>query len=64
MSAASASPPEIIEVEEKRVACDGGNAALGHPMIYLEMGDENHVACPYCGREFRLKAGATGGAGH
>jgi len=64
MSAASASPPEIIEVEEKRVACDGGNAALGHPMIYLEMGSKSEVVCPYCGRMFRLKEGAGGQSGH
>jgi len=47
---------ETIEVDSKRVACDGG--ALGHPAIYLEMGDNRDVVCPYCSRRFVLKEGA------
>ena len=49
---------EVIEVESTRVSCDGGDGALGHPTVYLEMGEENFVDCPYCGRRFVLKAGA------
>ena len=26
--------PEIIEVDDTRVACDGGGGALGHPRVY------------------------------
>lgn len=55
-------PPEIIEVETTKVACEGAgtglSAALGHPKVYLEMGDEGFVECPYCDRRFVLKAGA------
>ena len=51
-------PPEITEVSERRVACDGGEGALGHPKVYLEMGDENFIDCPYCDRKFVLRAGA------
>ena len=47
-------PPEIVETDQHRVACDGSDGALGHPMIYLEMGDGTHVDCPYCGRRFVL----------
>jgi uncharacterized Zn-finger protein len=50
--------PEVIEVDDTRVACDGGGGALGHPKVYLEMGDENFVECPYCDRRFVLRAGA------
>jgi uncharacterized Zn-finger protein len=49
--------PEIIEAESTRVKCDGGGA-LGHPRVYLEMGDETFVECPYCDRRFVLKDGA------
>ncbi|MDE3115052.1 MAG: zinc-finger domain-containing protein [Pseudomonadota bacterium] len=55
---ASAEAPETIEVDETRVACDGGGGALGHPRVYLEMGDENYVECPYCDRRFVLRHGA------
>jgi len=50
--------PEIIEVETTKVACAGGGGALGHPKVYLEMGDEDFVECPYCDRRFVLKAKA------
>ena len=50
--------PEIIEVDETRVSCDGGEGSLGHPRVYLEMGGENFVECPYCDRKFVLRAGA------
>lgn len=53
-----ADAPEIIQVEDTRVKCDGGSGALGHPLVYLEMGDENSVECPYCDRRFVLKDGA------
>lgn len=51
-------PPETFEVTGTRVACDGGDGALGHPKVYLEMGEENFIDCPYCDRRFKLKAGA------
>jgi uncharacterized Zn-finger protein len=52
--------PEIVEVTTSRVACDGGGGALGHPRVYLEMGDEHFVECPYCDKRFVLQAGAGG----
>ena len=55
-------PPEIVEVEETVVACDGGaatgrggmrgGAALGHPRVYLHLGADDAVDCPYCDRRF------------
>jgi len=50
--------PEVIKVESPRVACDGGGGVLGHPKVYLEMGDEHYVECPYCDRRFVLREGA------
>jgi uncharacterized Zn-finger protein len=50
--------PEIIEVDDTRIACDGGGGALGHPRVFLEMGDKNFVECPYCDRRFVLREGA------
>ena len=49
--------PEVIEVDNTRVACDGGQGSLGHPRVYLEMGDEDFVECPYCDRKFVLREG-------
>ena len=50
--------PEIVETDNTRVACDGGGGALGHPKVFLEMGGESFVECPYCDKRFVLKAGA------
>ena len=47
-------PPETIIVRSKRVACDGGGGPLGHPLVYMEMGEEDFVECGYCDRRFEL----------
>jgi uncharacterized Zn-finger protein len=52
--------PEIIVVRSGRVACDGVGGALGHPRVYLEMGEATFVECPYCDRRFVLLAGSEG----
>ena len=53
-------PPEVIVVRSKRVACDGVGGALGHPRVYLEMGEADFVECPYCDRRFVLATGTEG----
>ena len=55
-----ADPPEVVKVRVRRIACDGVGGALGHPRVYLEMGDESFVECPYCDRRFVLAPGASG----
>ena len=57
-------PPEILEVTTTVVACDGGNEPLGHPRVFLNMGEDGSVDCPYCGRRYILKAGAGHHSGH
>lgn len=53
-------PPEVIAVRSRRVACDGVGGALGHPRVWLEMGEADFVECGYCDRRFVLAAGAEG----
>lgn len=57
-------PTEIIDVDSEVVACDGGEGALGHPRVFLNMKGEGRIDCPYCGRRFVLKAEASAGAAH
>ena len=52
-------PPEVITVTKRRVACDGGGGALGHPRVFLDMGQGNEVECPYCDRKFLLSRQAA-----
>jgi uncharacterized Zn-finger protein len=50
-------PPEVIVVRTRRVACDGVGGALGHPRVYLEMGEADFVECSYCDRRFVMATG-------
>ncbi len=56
-------PPEVVRVKERTVACDGGEGPLGHPRVFLELGDEGRVECPYCDRLFVLEGGPADGDG-
>jgi uncharacterized Zn-finger protein len=54
---------ETIIVSTRVVGCDGGDGPLGHPMVYLKIGDERSAVCPYCSRHFVLAADAPADAG-
>jgi uncharacterized Zn-finger protein len=57
-------PPETVETDSETVACEGIGGALGHPRVFLTIGKEGYVDCPYCDRRFVLKAHAAAAAGH
>ena len=41
--------PETKIVESYRIACDGGEGALGHPRVWLQIPrDTGWVECGYC----------------
>lgn len=50
--------PEIEIVTRARIACDGGEGALGHPRVWLQIpGATGYVECPYCDKKYILKGG-------
>jgi uncharacterized Zn-finger protein len=52
--------PEIAYTPSPRVACDGAAAispALGHPRVYLQIGEEGFADCGYCDKRFILEGG-------
>ena len=55
-SAAMSVAPEAPETEvtsEWRVACDGGEGALGHPRVWLSIPrDIGWIECGYCDKRF------------
>lgn len=53
---------DLVIVNSKRVMCDGGGGALGHPRVWLEMGEDDYVRCKYCDRIFKLDPDAKSGA--
>jgi uncharacterized Zn-finger protein len=46
-------PTEIIHVDSRTAACDGGDGALGHPRVFLRIPDKEAM-CPYCSRLYVL----------
>ena len=54
--------PETITVATTDVKCDGG--PLGHPRVYLRMGEQGWVECPYCDRRFVLSGDAAPAESH
>lgn len=55
--------PEVIVTPTRKLACDGGGSALGHPKVWYDMGEDDHVECKYCDRVFVLKGGSHDKAG-
>jgi len=53
----NSAPPKVIETSSKRISCDGGGGALGHPKVYFEFkAEEKRITCSYCGQVFERVA--------
>jgi uncharacterized Zn-finger protein len=50
-------PTEILHVDDRVVACDGGSPPLGHPRVWLRI-EAGQIMCPYCSRLYVLNPGA------
>jgi uncharacterized Zn-finger protein len=47
--------PETQKVTTWKVACDGGEGALGHPRVWLSIPqDTGFVECGYCDKRFEI----------
>ena len=57
-------PFEIIYVDTRIVACNGGGGALGHPRVYLNLGPNHRVECPYCSRLYIHESAKEDHAAH
>jgi len=49
-------PFETIYINETVAACNGGGELLGHPRVFLNLGPDGKVECPYCSRLFVNRA--------
>ncbi|EAQ12901.1 MULTISPECIES: zinc-finger domain-containing protein [Maritimibacter] len=48
--------PETKVVDKKKVACDGGGPATGHPRVWLTIPDDTgYVECGYCDAKYVYK---------
>lgn len=50
-----------IEITVKDLPLHCPTAAIAawssHPRVFLDIAHSGHVACPYCGTQYKLKAG-------
>ena len=46
---------DVELVDYKKVSCHGIDGPMGHPKVYLDMGDKDFVVCPYCSKIFKLR---------
>ena len=50
---------DVTVVGQKYVKCDGGGGPLGHPVSWMDMGEDDFVVCKYCDRKFVLDPNAV-----
>jgi uncharacterized Zn-finger protein len=43
----------VIEIGVKEFECIGAKPPFDHPHIFLDMGDETEMVCPYCSTLYR-----------
>ena len=49
-------PMKIIKVKQRKIFCEGDSrSSLGHPRVYLRIGDSGEVDCSYCARRYILE---------
>jgi len=44
-----------VFVSVKEFECIGAEPPYDHPHIFLDMGSEDEIICPYCSTRFRFK---------
>ena len=43
----------VIEIGAREFMCIGERPPFDHPHIFLDMGDDSEIICPYCSTLFR-----------
>jgi uncharacterized Zn-finger protein len=53
----------VFEIGAREFMCVGARPPFDHPHVFLDMGDDSDIICPYCSTLYRhdpaLKAGET-----
>ena len=50
-----------IRIALREFECIGASPPHDHPHIYLDMGEDDSILCPYCATRFRFDAGLNSG---
>lgn len=46
-----------IEIGAREFQCTGAHAPFDHPHVFLDMGDDNEIVCPYCSTLYKHVSG-------
>lgn len=46
----------VIEIGTKEFQCVGAAPPYDHPHVFLDMGDDSAIICPYCSTLYRFDA--------
>ena len=44
----------VIEIGAKEFMCVGASPPFDHPHVYLDMGSDHEIICPYCSTLYRF----------
>ncbi len=47
----------IVQIGAREFKCIGAVPPFDHPHIFLDMGDDEEIICPYCSTLYRYRAG-------
>jgi uncharacterized Zn-finger protein len=51
----------IIEIGSQEFMCVGANPPFDHPHVFLDLGNDNEIICPYCSTLYRYAADLAAG---
>jgi uncharacterized Zn-finger protein len=46
----------VVEIGAREFMCIGAKPPFDHPHVYLDMGDDAEIICPYCSTLYRHNA--------
>lgn len=52
----------VVEIGSHEFKCVGAKPPHDHPHVYLDMGSEHEIVCPYCSTLYRFNAKLAAGA--
>jgi uncharacterized Zn-finger protein len=52
----------VIEIGAHEFKCVGAKPPFDHPHVYLDMGSEHEIVCPYCSTLYRYNPKLAAGA--
>jgi uncharacterized Zn-finger protein len=51
----------VIEIGSREFMCVGANPPFDHPHVFLDLGNDNEIICPYCSTLYRYAADLAAG---